>query len=79
VEGWLDRSPDARFVVELPLREIYMPEVKEFWSLMVEKDFLLVHEGEEIGRHDWGGEVEGQEVKCWWGIWRWNDDVMKPE
>ena len=65
----LSPSEDARVIVELPLREAYLGEVRCLWDGMKEKGFELCDEGEEVGYDDWD---EGtSEVRCWWGVWRW--------
>ena len=71
----LNEGPMARVVVELPLREVYVPEVEEFKRRMETIGFTLVINGEEVGFDDWesciGSEHKMAEVKCWWGIWAW--------
>ncbi|KAI9759309.1 MAG: hypothetical protein M4579_002438 [Chaenotheca gracillima] len=74
ISRWLKPAPTARVVVELPIREAYLPEVREFRDRMREAGLAIVKEGEEVGYDDWrsSGEDGGlKEVKCWWGIWSW--------
>ncbi|KAK6344899.1 hypothetical protein TWF718_006850 [Orbilia javanica] len=71
VEGWLERSKTARFIVELPLRKLFGGEVTDFKNLMVEKGFVVSEEGEENARDDWGESGEG--MTCWWAIYGWGD------
>ena len=66
-------------VVEIPLREAYKAEVQEFKKRMLEADFEIRAQGEEVGYDDWGGSwVEGYppdnsaEVRCWWVVWAWS-------
>lgn len=63
----------SRVVVELPLREAYLPQVEEFKKRMGEKCLVLIESGEEVGTEDWGDRKgEGrEEVRCWWGVWGW--------
>lgn len=68
ITHFLSRDPDARAVVELPLREVYAAELDGFWAEMRSAGLVLVEWGEETGREDWG---DGGEVRCWWGVWRW--------
>lgn len=74
IAGWLEKSSTARVVVELPLREVYIDVVRNFWSLMRKKGLELVDEGKEVGRDDWGSESDGEEMKCWWGVWKWMEE-----
>ncbi|KAL9614051.1 MAG: hypothetical protein Q9167_001466 [Letrouitia subvulpina] len=70
----LKRSEDARVVVELPLRDVYKPEVQEFKEGMHELGLLVLEEGEEGGFDDWeemDEEGERVEVRCWWAVWGW--------
>ncbi|KAI9836997.1 MAG: hypothetical protein M1819_000646 [Sarea resinae] len=75
INALLSRTPGARVVVELPLREAYMPEIEEFGARMHDIGLLVLDEGEEVGFDDWGGGAEDggglREVRCWWGIWGW--------
>ncbi|KAF3310887.1 hypothetical protein TWF173_009126 [Orbilia oligospora] len=71
VEGWLERSNTARFIVELPLRKLFGGEVSDFKNLMAEKGFSVLEEGEENARDDWG--ESGESMTCWWAIYGWID------
>lgn len=72
---FLQKGEMARVVVELPLRDAYIPEVEIFKKKMVARGFNLLVDGKEVGYDDWGdGSRDGQEmaeVTCWWGIWGW--------
>ena len=71
IERYIRREPQARVIVELPLREAYQPEIHEFKQRMETNGFLLILQGEEIGYDDWeGGDLA---VECWWGIWGWRE------
>lgn len=62
----------ARVVIELPLREAYMPEVEDFKRRMKALGFLIEAEGLESGFDDWESAQNGRtEVECWWAVWRW--------
>ena len=75
IERFLQNGEMARVVVELPLREAYIPEVEIFKKKMKSRGFNLLVDGEEVGYDDWGdggrGKQENAEVTCWWGIWGW--------
>jgi hypothetical protein len=63
----LKKSEDARFILEIPIREGYSWERNEVRRLLEEGGLVVVGEGRGIGRDDWGGgEVEG-----WWSVWTW--------
>ncbi|KAE8148203.1 VPS28 protein-domain-containing protein [Aspergillus avenaceus] len=50
---WLSRGLDARVVVEMPLRDAYLPQVQEFRERMGQLGLAVVDEGEEVGYDDW--------------------------
>ena len=68
---FLDGDPMSRVVIELPLREAYVPEVEDFKTRMADGDLVLLDSGEELGTEDWEDDTgQGKEkVKCWWGVW----------
>ena len=70
---YLITKSSSRVVVELPLREAYQPEVNQFRDIMERKRLTLIAEGEEVGYDDWGNG--SQEVRCWWGIWAWENSL----
>lgn len=73
----LSQDPNARLVIELPLREAYADERQDLKKRLSGLGLQITDEGEEIGYDDWvadsAREAEGElaEVKCWWGVWRW--------
>lgn len=73
---WLSRGLDARVVVEMPLRDAYLPQVQEFRQRMTNIGLAVVAEGEEIGYDDWetadGGALA---VRCWWSTWGWSEKL----
>lgn len=74
ISTWLANEPDARVIIELPLREAYQPEVDDFIERMEEIGMKLLDQGEETGYDDWGaGDDRGRpdEVLCWWSVWGW--------
>lgn len=76
IQPWLSRGLDARVVVEMPLRDAYLPQVNEFRQRMGELGLAVVEEGEEIGYDDWESADGGAlAVKCWWSIWGWSEKV----
>ncbi|KAI9839408.1 MAG: hypothetical protein M1837_002095 [Sclerophora amabilis] len=80
IVAWLRKGPDARVVVELPVRDAYVPEVEEFRARMDESGLRILEEGEEVGFDDWASRVEGDssEVRCWWGMWGWAEIESVP-
>ncbi|KAF2839229.1 hypothetical protein M501DRAFT_992200 [Patellaria atrata CBS 101060] len=75
ISKWLSADPDARVVVELPLREAYSPEIKDFRQRMRDAGLKVLDEGEETGYDDWGWDPSGSErqdeVTCWWSVFGW--------
>ncbi|KAJ0425825.1 hypothetical protein BJY00DRAFT_273804 [Aspergillus carlsbadensis] len=73
---WLSRGLDARVVLEMPLRDAYLPQVQELRERMRDLGLAVVEEGEETGYDDWetadGGAVA---VRCWWSIWGWSEKL----
>ena len=73
---WLSRGLDARVVVEMPLRDAYLPQVQEFRQRMTDLGLAVVEEGEETGYDDWeGADGDVLAVKCWWSVWGWSEKV----
>ncbi|KAJ5204975.1 uncharacterized protein N7498_005854 [Penicillium cinerascens] len=73
---WLSRGLDARVVMEMPLRDAYLPQRQELRRRMAELGLAPIQEGEETGYDDWesaGGEALA--VKCWWSIWGWSEKI----
>ncbi|KAL8897234.1 MAG: hypothetical protein Q9207_007315 [Kuettlingeria erythrocarpa] len=67
-----EQDQAARVVIELPLREAYMPEVEDFKRRMKALGLLIEVEGLENGFDDWESAQNGRmEVECWWAVWRW--------
>jgi hypothetical protein len=69
VKVWLRKSPQARAVVEMPLRDGYQAERNDFRRRMLDGGLVIADEGTETGWDDWG--EKGGEVRCWWSVWRW--------
>ncbi|KAL9002271.1 MAG: hypothetical protein Q9188_004783 [Gyalolechia gomerana] len=70
----LKKDRRARVVIELPLREAYVPEVEDFKKRMEELGLNIEVEGLESGFDDWESAHEKNvrtEVQCWWAIWQW--------
>ena len=76
IDQWLSRGLNARVVVEMPLRDAYLPQFEEFRQRMMNLGLAAIEEGEEVGYDDWetadGGAVE---VRCWWAIWGWSEKL----
>ncbi|KIW87069.1 uncharacterized protein Z519_12366 [Cladophialophora bantiana CBS 173.52] len=71
VSRWIRGLPEARLVVELPLRDRYDEERKNLRDLLQQQRFELIVEGTDLGFDDWY-QRDGSplEVICWWSIWR---------
>ena len=67
IDRYLERTQEARLVIELPTREAYGAEVAELKSRLRAARMVLLESGEEIGYDDWGGG--SVEVNCEWSIW----------
>lgn len=68
------RDRVARVVIELPLREAYMPEVEDLKKRMRTLGLVIEVEGLESGFEDWESAYRKNartEVNCWWAVWRW--------
>jgi predicted nicotinamide N-methyase len=72
----LSRDLGARVVVEVPLRDAYIPQIHDFRKRMEQVGLAVVEEGEEVGYDDWES-ADGQaiEVRCWWAIWGWSEKL----
>ena len=76
ITHWLSRGLDARVVLEMPLRDAYLPQVQELRDRMGRLGLAVVDEGEEIGYDDWESADGGAlEVKCWWSVWGWSEKL----
>jgi D-xylulose reductase len=73
IATWLSACADARVVIELPRRDGYESELKDFRTRMLALGLVISEEGDETGHDDWAGasEDELQDVHCWWSIWQW--------
>lgn len=72
INRWLSRDKGARVMVEMCLREAYLPQVEDFRKRMHAIGLSPINEGTEIGYDDWeGSDGESLEVRCWWSIWSW--------
>ncbi|KAL4893681.1 putative methyltransferase-domain-containing protein [Aspergillus ambiguus] len=76
ITHWLSRGLDARVVLEMPLRDAYLPQVQELRDRMATLGLAVVDEGEEVGYDDWetadGGALA---VRCWWSVWGWSEKL----
>lgn len=72
VSRTLRHGPDGRFIIEIPLRDAYQPQVRELRERMEQIGLVVVDEGEEVGYDDWeNAEGDAMEVRCWWSVWKW--------
>jgi predicted nicotinamide N-methyase len=71
VGRWLLRMVDARFIVELPLRDGYDQERAELKTRLNEIGLQVEVEGTESGYDDWeASDGQLKEVTCWWAVWK---------
>ncbi|OAP56284.1 hypothetical protein AYL99_09463 [Fonsecaea erecta] len=71
VRRWICHSPEARFIVELPLRDRYDEERLNLRNTLQQQMFELLVEGTDVGFDDWyQRDGTPSEVICWWSIWR---------
>lgn len=67
---WIIPSPEARFIVELPLRDRYDQERQSLRDHLHHRNFKLLAEGVDQGFDDWKDrDGEPIEVHCWWSVW----------
>ncbi|KEQ59161.1 uncharacterized protein M437DRAFT_57218 [Aureobasidium melanogenum CBS 110374] len=81
--GWLVQTinchlshvPDARVLIQIPIREAYAEERADLKDRMISIGLELCHEQTETGYDDWsdGQGEELSEVECWLGMWKWKN------
>ncbi|KAK2827879.1 hypothetical protein FQN49_007251 [Arthroderma sp. PD_2] len=72
IETNLSSDSRSRVILELPLREAYLPQVYELKKRMHNTGLRILEEGEEIGYDDWAAKDGSPvEVCCWWSVWGW--------
>ncbi|CAD0088118.1 unnamed protein product, partial [Aureobasidium vineae] len=71
----LDQGPDARVLIQIPIRDAYAEERADLKDRMIKIGLELCHEQTETGYDDWsdGQGEELSEVECWLGMWKWKD------
>ena len=68
----LKECEDALVIVELPLRDSYIPEVEDFRQRMLDVGLRMMAHGTEEGYEDWASALgERVTVQCWWAVWKW--------
>jgi hypothetical protein len=71
VRRWICPVPQARFIVELPLRDRYDEEREDLRRNLRDQAFEPVVEGTDTGYDDWHGrDGTPVEVQYWWSIWK---------
>ncbi|KAI1620562.1 putative methyltransferase-domain-containing protein [Exophiala viscosa] len=76
VSRWICPDPNARFIVELPLRDRYEYEREDLRQTLRSFHFDLVVEGTDTGHDDWHDRDGNQAVvKCWWSVWKPSDSI----
>ncbi|EFR04179.1 hypothetical protein MGYG_07186 [Nannizzia gypsea CBS 118893] len=72
IEVHISSNSSSRLVLELPLREVYLPQVHELKKRLDHIGLYILEEGEEIGYDDWAAKDGSPvEVRCWWSVWAW--------
>ena len=77
----LKRSKISRVIIELPLREAYLPQLEDLKDRMTDLGLEIETEDSEYGFDDWenaqapNGRVQ---VTCWWAVWRWSSRTLSP-
>lgn len=68
----LSLDGSARVILEMPLRDAYAPERRDFRERMLAIGLVVDQEGEEVGFDDWssGDHEERTAVPCWWSVWK---------
>lgn len=78
VERWLLKSHEARFIVELPLRDGYDQERADLKVRLKEIGLQVEAEGIESGYDDWeGNDGQLKEVTCWWAVWKFTQAIAQ--
>lgn len=72
VDVWMKKGPQARAVVEIPLRDGFGREREGFKECMSAKGLVVLEQGVETGFDDWGNG----EVQCWWSVWGWGERCL---
>ncbi|KAL4977001.1 VPS28-domain-containing protein [Aspergillus desertorum] len=63
---WLRRGLGARVVLEMPLRDAYLPQVQDLRQRLGRFGLAVVDEGEETGYDDWEtADGDAVAVRCW--------------
>lgn len=75
IDCHLARGPEARVVIQLPIREAYADERADLKERMNNVGLEICHEQTETGYDDWsdGKGEDLSEVECWLGMWKWKD------
>ena len=75
IDCHLAQGPDARVLIQIPIREAYAEERADLKDRMVNIGLKLFHEQTETGYDDWsdGQGDELSEVECWLGMWKRKD------
>ncbi|KAF7511009.1 hypothetical protein GJ744_005555 [Endocarpon pusillum] len=74
LQRWIGNTSDARFIIELPLRDGYEQEREDLKTRLTDIGLEIAEEGYEHGAEDWENRVGEQAVgKYWWTVW-WHRD-----
>lgn len=70
----LNPDSESRVIVEMPLRDAYLPQVEDFKQRMHAIGLHVLDQGDEIGYDDWESKDGASlEVRCWWTVWAWEE------
>jgi Lysine methyltransferase len=76
ISKWLSPDPNARVVIELPIRPGFSVEHNDLRLRMSNIGLTCLEQGHETGYDDWGytgKQGDLQEVECWWSVWGWRE------
>ncbi|KAL9129969.1 MAG: hypothetical protein Q9217_001727 [Psora testacea] len=74
---FLKRNEEARIFTVLPFREMDRDYHAELRTEMATRSFRMLEEGMELGVEDWYTWKEREEVRCWWCVWVWKEEVLQ--
>ena len=72
VKTFLDPGFGSRALIAIPLRDATTKSLAlTFKKTMEEEGLELANQGEEICFDDWQKADDVEDVRVWWGIWKW--------
>ena len=77
VAAHLARNRGARFVLGLPLRDAYLIQAEDLWTLLQSIGLQVLEEGELEGFDDWvDRQGDRVVVRVRWAVWAWKDEKL---